>query len=109
MSISQVLDTECKVCKHRITRRGMRAVLLGDTKIELVTTDSAPSQETNLVNDPYQTRWAFVAWHLFVLLDIVFWIVSKQILIHLRLLLIIESSYSPLYRYSTFCSCTVHL
>ena len=35
----------------------MRAVLLGDTNIELVTTDSAPSQETKLINDPYKTRW----------------------------------------------------
>jgi len=39
-----VVKLECKYCERRICARGMRALLLADTKVELYSTDLPPEK-----------------------------------------------------------------
>jgi hypothetical protein len=41
----------CKYCRSSLTNRGMRAILLGDTNVELYSTDLPPSHACELVGE----------------------------------------------------------
>ncbi|KAI8845554.1 FAM72 protein-domain-containing protein [Chytridium lagenaria] len=45
----------CRHCDTLVCTRGMKAILLGDTRVELYSTDSPPEQ-VNLVEKDYLTR-----------------------------------------------------
>ncbi|KAI9202429.1 FAM72 protein-domain-containing protein [Polychytrium aggregatum] len=45
----------CRHCQTAICHRGMKAILLGDTRVELYSTDTPPSQ-VQLVDKDYVTR-----------------------------------------------------
>lgn len=51
-----VMELNCKYCCNKICRRGMRALLLADTKTELFSTDLPPTQTTALVGGEYRTQ-----------------------------------------------------
>ena len=50
-----VMELNCKFCSSKICRRGMRALLLADTKTELFSTDLPPTHTTALVGGDYRT------------------------------------------------------
>lgn len=51
-----VVELECHYCDTQICTRGMKAVLLADTKTELYSTDSAPLSTTAMVGEEYRTE-----------------------------------------------------
>ncbi|KAJ3048288.1 Protein fam72a, partial [Rhizophlyctis rosea] len=51
-----VCKLECRYCEQSICGRGMKAILLADTRVELYSTDTVPSGRVQLVGDDYMTR-----------------------------------------------------
>ncbi|CAH1784126.1 unnamed protein product [Owenia fusiformis] len=51
----RVVELECISCGNVVCSRGMKAILLADTKVELYSTDSPPSGAVDLVGPPYST------------------------------------------------------
>ncbi|KXS15868.1 hypothetical protein M427DRAFT_496356 [Gonapodya prolifera JEL478] len=51
-----VVELECSHCTSRVCGRGMRAILLGDTRVELFSTDLPPPKSVALVEKDYRTR-----------------------------------------------------
>ena len=50
-----VCDLSCKYCCLKICKRGMKAILLADTRVELFSTDYAPIGRVQLVDADYTT------------------------------------------------------
>ncbi|KAG4089898.1 protein FAM72 [Neocallimastix lanati (nom. inval.)] len=50
-----VYELSCKHCSTVVCNRGMKAILLGDTRVELYSTDSPPSGRVQLVDKDYMT------------------------------------------------------
>lgn len=50
-----VCRLECRFCQNTVCHRGMKAILLADTKVELYSTDMPPSG-VSLVNESYMTE-----------------------------------------------------
>ncbi|XP_068714572.1 protein FAM72B-like [Montipora capricornis] len=50
-----VVKLECKYCERNICARGMRALLLADTKVELYSTDLPPENAIQLIGKDYST------------------------------------------------------
>jgi hypothetical protein len=50
-----VVRLSCRFCATTLCSRGMKALLLADTKTELFSTDIPPLHATSLVGDDYQT------------------------------------------------------
>eukprot|EP01134_Creolimax_fragrantissima_P006306 CFRG6306T1 len=51
-----VREIFCGYCDSFLSRRGMRAILLGDTNVELYSTDVAPKNSVGLIGDDYVTK-----------------------------------------------------
>ncbi|KNC74418.1 hypothetical protein SARC_13032 [Sphaeroforma arctica JP610] len=51
-----VRELFCIHCDSFLSRRGMRAILLGDTNVELFSTDIAPKKSVGLVGEDYVTK-----------------------------------------------------
>lgn len=51
-----VCKLDCKFCLQPICNRGMKAILLADTRVELYSTDSVPARRVQLVAEDYLTR-----------------------------------------------------
>lgn len=51
-----VVQLECRSCGKVLCKRGMKAILLADTAVELYSTDLPPHETVDLVNDPYCTE-----------------------------------------------------
>ncbi|KAG2174500.1 hypothetical protein INT44_006763 [Umbelopsis vinacea] len=51
-----VYQLSCKHCSNVICARGMKAILLADTRIELYSTDTPPSGSIQLMDKDYLTR-----------------------------------------------------
>ncbi|XP_065909154.1 protein FAM72B-like [Dysidea avara] len=51
-----VYNLECVFCQSTLCVRGMKAILLADTRVELYSTDLPPSGATVLVEEDYETR-----------------------------------------------------
>ncbi|KAI9142030.1 FAM72 protein-domain-containing protein [Paraphysoderma sedebokerense] len=51
-----VCKLTCKHCLNLVCLRGMKAILLADTRVELYSTDLPPNGSVQLVNDDYITR-----------------------------------------------------
>ncbi|KAI8926085.1 FAM72 protein-domain-containing protein, partial [Entophlyctis helioformis] len=51
-----VCQLECRFCGQGICKRGMKAILLADTRVELYSTDIVPPGRVQLVADDYMTR-----------------------------------------------------
>jgi hypothetical protein len=45
----------CKFCQGGICKRGMKAILLADTRVELFSTDRVPANRVQLVEEDYTT------------------------------------------------------
>ncbi|KAI8491217.1 protein FAM72A-like [Branchiostoma floridae] len=52
----RVLELECRYCLSFLCGRGMRAILLADTNIELYSTDLPPGDTIELVGSTYTTE-----------------------------------------------------
>ncbi|XP_014676625.1 PREDICTED: protein FAM72A-like [Priapulus caudatus] len=52
----QVLCLECRACGNCVCTRGMRAILLANTQVELYSTDIPPEEAVDLVGDHYATN-----------------------------------------------------
>ncbi|KAI9008651.1 protein FAM72 [Hyaloraphidium curvatum] len=50
-----VCTLRCRCCSRTMTKRGMRAILLADTRVELFSTDAVP-RGVQLVADDYRTQ-----------------------------------------------------
>jgi len=51
----RVLELLCRFCSNIVCDRGMKAILLADTAVELYSTDVPPVDCVDLVNESYQT------------------------------------------------------
>ncbi|KAI8621769.1 protein FAM72 [Chytriomyces sp. MP71] len=51
-----VCQLSCKYCVQPICTRGMKAILLADTRVELYSTDTVPAGRVQLVAEDYLTR-----------------------------------------------------
>ncbi|KAI8834671.1 FAM72 protein-domain-containing protein [Chytridium lagenaria] len=51
-----VCRLQCKFCIQPICKRGMKAILLADTRVELYSTDEVPAGRVQLVAEDYLTR-----------------------------------------------------
>ncbi|KAL7752251.1 hypothetical protein RI367_002296 [Sorochytrium milnesiophthora] len=51
-----VCKLSCNHCNSLLCMRGMRAILLADTRVELFSTDAPPNDCVQLVNDDYLTK-----------------------------------------------------
>ncbi|KAK2547988.1 Protein FAM72A [Acropora cervicornis] len=51
-----VVKLECKYCEKNICARGMRALLLADTNVELYSTDFPPENAIQLIGADYSTE-----------------------------------------------------
>eukprot|EP00918_Siedleckia_nematoides_P012308 GHVU01026986.1.p1 GENE.GHVU01026986.1~~GHVU01026986.1.p1 ORF type:complete len:159 (+),score=6.76 GHVU01026986.1:214-690(+) len=51
-----VVELDCKYCGNCLCSRGMKAILLADTSVELYSTDWPPHRSVDLVNDAYCTE-----------------------------------------------------
>lgn len=61
-----VIKLECKYCERRICARGMRALLLADTKVELYSTDLPPEKWVWCIYSLHWTPFAF-SFHLLLI------------------------------------------
>lgn len=52
----RVIELICNCCGSCVCRRGMKAILLADTAVELYSTDLPPFEATDLVPESYQTE-----------------------------------------------------
>ncbi|KNC69614.1 hypothetical protein SARC_17872, partial [Sphaeroforma arctica JP610] len=51
-----VCTITCRFCESELSDRGMRAILLGDTNVELYSTDLPPTDTLGLVGEDYTTK-----------------------------------------------------
>eukprot|EP01134_Creolimax_fragrantissima_P004234 CFRG4234T1 len=51
-----VCNLTCRFCQSELTDRGMRAILLGDTNVELYSTDLPPTNTLGLIGEDYTTK-----------------------------------------------------
>ncbi|KAJ3397683.1 Protein fam72a [Chytriomyces hyalinus] len=51
-----VCQLSCRYCIQPICKRGMKAILLADTRVELYSTDTVPAGRVQLVAEDYLTR-----------------------------------------------------
>lgn len=51
-----VIQLDCKYCGNTVCSRGMKAILLADTAVELYSTDLPPTHAVDLVFDAYGTE-----------------------------------------------------
>ncbi|XP_028398288.1 protein FAM72A-like [Dendronephthya gigantea] len=54
-----VIYLRCKCCNRCVCARGMKAILLADTKVELYSTDLPPEQSIQLIGQDYRTKNCF--------------------------------------------------
>lgn len=52
----RVVELTCRFCGNVVCDRGMKAILLADTAVELFSTDMPPPNSVDLVNANYQTE-----------------------------------------------------
>lgn len=63
-----VVKLECKYCERCVCARGMRALLLADTKVELFSTD-LPPEEYVTYQRTFKDIFSFLCFFLFAVTD----------------------------------------